>query len=300
MKYLERWPFFSALIISLLVCLFIYSILIKSSTDTTIVSGNEASPILVDKNKTKKSPKVAKVKEILPATKSSQVDEKKPPPNFAAITDTKKKKRLFFEFIYTHIKPINQSILKNRKKLIRINKQASLSDDDQEFINKLAYTYRVISEQEDTKTQAQVIDELLIKVDVIPPALVLAQAANESAWGTSRFATKANNYFGIWCFKKGCGLAPLKREKNKTNQVRLFPTPRDSILYYTKLINNSRTYQKLRNIRSAMRQNGEPISVEPLLAGLLKYSERGKAYTKELLSMIRHNQLEKKYPLVNQ
>lgn len=217
-----------------------------------------------------------------------------------AISDLEKRKQRFFTFIYEHIKPINRSILNNRKKLISLEKAKNLSQAEEDFIKQLAYSYRVISKQESTKSLAQIISELLIKVDVIPPALVLAQAANESAWGTSRFATEANNYFGIWCYKKGCGLAPLQRESNQSHQVRLFAEAKDSILYYTKLLNNSRSYKKLREIRTKLRQYGEPLSAKALLPGLQRYSERGAEYTEDILSLIRQNQLEEKYPLVSQ
>ena len=37
------------------------------------------------------------------------------------------------------------------------------------------------------------------------------QAANESAWGTSRFARIGLNFFGQWCYSKGCGMVPKRR-----------------------------------------------------------------------------------------
>lgn len=42
--------------------------------------------------------------------------------------------------------------------------------------------------------------ELLRRLETHPVSIVLAQAALESAWGTSRFYTEGNNVFGIWSF----------------------------------------------------------------------------------------------------
>ena len=42
-------------------------------------------------------------------------------------------------------------------------------------------------------------DSLLLRVDIIPIKLVMAQAIIESGWGSSRFARDGNNYFGIHC-----------------------------------------------------------------------------------------------------
>ena len=54
-------------------------------------------------------------------------------------------------------------------------------------------------------------NEMLKRVDIIPISLVLAQAANESSWGESRFAKKGNNYFGMWCYTPKCGIVPQKK-----------------------------------------------------------------------------------------
>ncbi|MFT4835563.1 MAG: Bax protein [Psychromonas sp.] len=35
---------------------------------------------------------------------------------------------------------------------------------------------------------------LFNKVDILPPSLALAQAAEESGWGTSRFAKEGNSF----------------------------------------------------------------------------------------------------------
>ena len=81
-------------------------------------------------------------------------------------------------------------------------------------LDKLAKKYRI--EKLTSK------EDLLLVIDILPPSLMLAQAANESNWGRSRFAEDFNNYFGIWCFKKGCGVVPNKRDKNASHEVASF------------------------------------------------------------------------------
>lgn len=61
-------------------------------------------------------------------------------------------------------------------------------------VEKLAELYHVPGDLNDPVVR----ERLLRRVDEVPAALVLAQAANESAWGTSRFAREANNLFGLW------------------------------------------------------------------------------------------------------
>jgi Bax protein len=133
--------------------------------------------------------------------------------------------------------------------------------------------------------------ELLARVNAIPVSLALAQAANESAWGTSRFAREANNFYGQWCFQKGCGLVPARRDKNKTHEVAAFKSPKESVERYIHNLNSHNAYKTLRKIRNRLRTENKLITGIELAEGLLHYSERGKEYIKELQSMIKFNKL---------
>jgi Bax protein len=126
-------------------------------------------------------------------------------------------------------------------------------------------------------------------VDAVPDHLVLAQAANESAWGTSRFAREGNNLFGQWCFRQGCGLVPASRPDGATYEVARFESVSQSIGSYMHNLNTGRTYQELREIRALARENGHDPDANAMAAGLMSYSERGEDYISELRSMIRHN-----------
>lgn len=205
-------------------------------------------------------------------------------PDFSAFKDVKEKKKHFFEFFYPLIEQANHAILADRQFLQTI-KKSSANAKQTERLDGLCERYKVTCGQPSTLTN------LLARVDVVPASLTLAQAANESAWGTSRFATQANNFFGVWCFKPGCGLVPKHRSKGSQHQVRVYPTPLESVQGYMYNLNVSRAYKKLRSIRAALRANGNAISGVALAAGLNKYSERGNAYVKEIRHMIRYNKL---------
>ena len=79
------------------------------------------------------------------------------------------------------------------------------------FVASLKFKYKVSEELETLET----VNALFSKIDEVPASLVLAQSANESGWGTSRFAIEARNMFGIWCFREGCGIKPLERAAGK-------------------------------------------------------------------------------------
>jgi Bax protein len=122
---------------------------------------------------------------------------------------------------------------------------------------------------------------------------VLAQAANESNWGRSRFAEDFNNYFGIWCFKKGCGVVPNKRDDNASHEVASFKSLEECIDYYVLNINRSYAYEDLRLLRKEQRDNSKAITGILLADGLANYAYPGNEYIDSIKSVIQYNQLER-------
>ncbi|MFA0442565.1 glucosaminidase [Vibrio sp. 10N.286.49.C2] len=215
------------------------------------------------------------------------------PPDIAAITDTKTKKQTFFDYLRPGIEIENARIEKERQRILRFKNaldEQSLTQEQIETAKRLGRLYNL----EPTEVTYQWIEQLLHRVDVLPEALVLTQAANESAWGTSRFAKEANNYFGQWCYSKGCGVVPLQRGTGKSHEVAKFSSPQESIYGYFMNVNRNNAYAELRTIRSQIRDEGQSPLTEAsalkLTNGLLRYSERGEAYVKDLQAMIRHNE----------
>lgn len=210
-------------------------------------------------------------------------------PDFASITDIKEKKSAFFNYLYPLIKQANNEVSLEQKKFQTLGQQSqALSLAQVSSIKKTAKTYKVKCETAG-KACATAISN---KIGMIPPSLILAQAANESAWGTSRFAVEGNNFFGQWCFKKGCGLTPADRNTGASHEVRKFDSALDSVKSYIHNLNTSSSYKALRQLRkTALQQNKQPSGIM-LAAGLLKYSERGEEYVKEIRSMISYNNLQ--------
>jgi Bax protein len=218
-------------------------------------------------------------------------------PDFEEYSAGSERKSAFFNYFYPLINKRNQEIAETRKTLIAWNNDRdNISWWDTRKIDDLATQYRVKSFNIDNNASWKT---LLSKVDVLPPSLVLAQAANESAWGTSRFAKRGNNYFGQWCYEKGCGLVPKNRDSNKAHEVAAFNSPQQSLESYMRNVNSHPAYKSLRNIRTQQRNQKQPVTGTALAAGLIKYSERGEEYIEELRAMIKFNKLSKYDKLIN-
>ena len=214
-------------------------------------------------------------------------------PDFSKMKNTSERKRVFFCYLAPMIQKENDRLLGERKRLSKIMKQEEKGEEigrsSRDFVEKLASDYG-LSTSAPTKAG---LSTLLGHVDEVPVSLGLAQAANESAWGTSRFAREGHNYFGQWCFEKGCGLVPAERPKGKVYEVRRFANAQESVDAFVRNLNGNRTYSLFRKIRAEERTRGKAPSGVAVAAGLRDYSARGEEYVKTLQSMIRFNHLAK-------
>lgn len=217
-------------------------------------------------------------------------------PDFSEKPAGPPRKEAFFDYMVPLIQAANKEVLETRKAVsVLLKEPAQINSKDKTWLNSLAERYGLDDFNLDNAHQRKA---LLARIDEVPVSLALAQAANESAWGTSRFAKQANNYYGQWCYTKGCGLVPKQRDKGAVHEVRAFKYPYESVKSYIHNLNSHRTYEKLRNIRQAQRIQNEQLSGIKMAEGLVNYSQRKHEYVKELQSMIRYNKLSR-YNLKN-
>ena len=209
-------------------------------------------------------------------------------PDFNALVDVKEKKAAFFDFMMPLIEQENQRILGIREQVIALSVKVNLAEPEQTWLLEVADGYRM---KDVTDIDAAFFEELLSRVDVIPPSLALVQSANESAWGTSRFARQGNNFFGQWCFDPGCGIVPGSRPAGEKYEVRKFGGVAESVRSYMRNLNTHFKYDGMRELRQKRRQSNRAITGPVLAQGLYGYSIRGVDYVEELVSMIASNDL---------
>lgn len=215
-------------------------------------------------------------------------------PDFSAIDQAPERKQLFIETLRPLVEQKNDLLQNARDHLLEIKKvhgkNGYLNEADTEQLNRLREDYSV--GREDFPDDAKAIDILLLRVDVIPAAMVLAQAAVESGWGTSRFAEEANNLFGQWCYTPGCGIVPKRRSASAKHEVRKFDSVEDALNAYYRNINTHNAYRALRDLRAKIRHDQRAFTGSALIAGLGKYCGRGPVYIVELRALIKANNLE--------
>jgi len=204
------------------------------------------------------------------------------------VLDTRTRKLRFFALLRPLVQAENARILQLRQQVLALQQQGSAYSESQlRDIGVWARNYRLPLIG---KPQSAFWAHLLKRVDVVPLELALAQAANESAWGTSRFSRQGNNFFGQWCFSKGCGMVPMRRNSGATHEVKVFATAGESVRAYIHNLNTTGVYRPLRGIRLHLRRGKQPLDAMLLASGLFGYSERGAAYVKSIRKIIRRNQ----------
>ncbi|WP_163339517.1 glucosaminidase domain-containing protein [Desulfopila sp. IMCC35008] len=206
------------------------------------------------------------------------------------------KKRVFFRLMGPLILHANELIQADRQQLESIIKTIKSgktpSPSEQSFLKESAVAYKVAEKEEDVDiTDRGLQDELLRRVDTLPPSLVLAQTAEESGWGTSRFAVEGNALFGMWTWSDK-GITPKEqRSEHGDHKIASYETPLQSVIAYMRNINTHPSYKSLRAGRAEMRRAGTKIAGWELAKTLTKYSERGQEYVDSLHALMKTNML---------
>ena len=215
------------------------------------------------------------------------------PNDFHLTKDLKIKKEKFIYLILPSVVQENVKIRTDRKKLLKINNflvsNKTLNKKDQKFLILLAKKYKVNTHN---KHKIDVIQSLLKKVDEIPNSIVLAQAANESGWGTSRFAKEFNALFGEYTFDTTNGVVPELRDEGEKYLIKYFSSINESVGSYFKNLNTHPAYKSFRDKRDNVRKKNQELN--PInLTNYLKPYAKDKNYIKIIKSIIKTNDLLK-------
>lgn len=208
-------------------------------------------------------------------------------PDFRKFHTTKEKKEAFFAYMLPLAQKSNHHVLAQRRKILLLQKKHHLTKKEKRWLTRIAKHYAL-----EPSSVLQDFQPLLERVDMVPTSLILAQAANESAWGTSKFARLGHNYFGQWCFIPDCGMVPSQRASNMHHEVQTFASPYDSVRAYLFNINTNNHYALLRSMRAELRKNHKTLRGDLLAMGLTSYSEQGQDYVQAIQAMISVNKLE--------
>jgi len=198
------------------------------------------------------------------------------PPDLERLDAMDQRKNLFLRIMLPAVLTANEQIGADRQRLLAIKAKlvsgAQMSATEVQWVLQLADLY----DQPDAD-----VESLLRKVDVVPPSLALAQAIDESGWGTSRIARSQNSLFGQF------GQAASGDWDYKS-----FASLQEAVASYMHNLNTHKAYKEFRVSRAHMRAVKGEIDGWELAQTLHRYSERGDDYVRGLHSIMRDNELE--------
>ena len=192
-------------------------------------------------------------------------------------------KQSFIKLVLPLILAANDELLQRREAV-----KASVQANDRNKLDQWAVLYRIDSENFD---DFELAERLLRRVDTIPVALALAQAAVESGWGTSRFAQQGNALFGQWAWTESAGMRPLAAS-NERAVVRSFGSLLESVRAYMHNLNTHQNYKRFRDARYRLKPQTEAVKASRLAIYLDSYAEIGQAYVKKLLAVMSSNNFD--------
>ncbi len=210
------------------------------------------------------------------------------PSDLKDVREVKTRKEIFFQTVLPLVLQVNEEVAAERERLWKIQTDRALGRNldavDRLWLAVMSDKYKV---------KRGDLDALLRRADVIPPSLALAQAAEESGWGTSRFVREGNAIFGQWTYSKAQGIKPKDIDPGKTHRVRAFDDLIGSVRAYTRNLNTHRAYRGFRERRAELRQDGEVLNGRHLAETLTSYSQRGEDYVRTLERIMSANALHK-------
>ena len=203
------------------------------------------------------------------------------PKDLKTLGDTRKKRELFIKIVLPLILNENEKITEDRKKLFKILGKNFNTVGERVWLKRRFREYKI---------EDQDLAKLKMRMDIIPVSIAIAQAANESGWGTSRFALEGNALFGQWTWSKK-GISPKNKDPNQSHKILQFQILKASVRAYKNNLNTHRAYQEFREVRAQFRQEDKRIIGLDLTKYLKNYASIGEKYVVILEDIIEINSL---------
>ncbi len=203
------------------------------------------------------------------------------PRDLKSLGDTRKKRELFIKIVLPLILDENKKITEDREKLFKILGKNFNTVGERVWLKRRFKEYKI---------EDQDLAKLKMRMDIIPVSIAIAQAANESGWGTSRFALEGNALFGQWTWSKK-GISPKNKDPNKSHKVLQFQILKASVRAYKNNLNTHNAYQEFREVRAQLREEEKTIIGSDLTKYLKAYAAIGDKYVAILNDIIEKNSL---------
>ena len=193
---------------------------------------------------------------------------------------------LFYEILLPVVLKANEALYAEREQVLRLRKEfdetGDLTPASMDELNKWIERYDV-KKSDDLGT---LFNTLVPRVDGVTPTLLLTMAAEDSGFGTSRYAREYNAIFNQrdW---NGNGAVPDEAQKEGPQyRIKIFPSLYEAVLSEIHYLNTNGYFENYRIAREKYRRTDNPMRGYSIAHLLINFPYRPMKYPDILKHLI--------------
>lgn len=185
------------------------------------------------------------------------------PYDFPQIEEKNTRINLFIRAMIPLALKVNENILFERLEFIKIRqafeKNMDLNEEEKTKLEALAEKYDAFTKFKGLRRYNRLITDLDQRINIIPPSILIANAAIETDWGASKPLMQGNSLYKELVWYTDEGLDP-EDPNDKTYRIKTFPTLYDSMTSFAHKINSNVNYEIFRHARATVLKSGKNMN----------------------------------------
>ena len=177
--------------------------------------------------------------------------------------DDKEKEWLFIQIMSPLALRTNQKILEERKEILslknKFQKQKKLSKEEVALIEAQAKKYDIFTRFTGDQRTEYLLNNLALRIDIVPASILVGAAIIESNWGRSRPAHVANAIFKELVWHTKDGLLPKGQKEDLEYRIKQYATLQDAMDDYALKLNSNIDFSHFWSIRFNLRNVGSVL-----------------------------------------
>lgn len=223
----------------------------------------------------------------LPDDAYPRIYVKRLPTDYKEIQSQKYRNELFIRILAPIALKINEELSNERHTILRLDRKytnnKTLSPEDIALLESLAQKYDYFVRTKDEKRINKLLEGLKLRVNIIPPSILIATSAMETNWGSSRIAQEANSLYKERVWYTDEGIEPLEN-KDDGYRFKIFPDLMASMRSFAITFNSDKKFLHVWHARDiATKKYKKPLGESmaytlsqlsnlPNFAGILDYT----------------------------
>ena len=196
---------------------------------------------------------------MIPSYKYPPIFLKNFPKEFYTLNDETERNSLFIKMLAPLCLKLNQDLLAERQTILDIeeayDKSHSLSDKQINILEKKSEKYDIFTRLKDNNRYDYLISELINRIDIIPPSLMITLASIETDFGSSRIVKEGNSLYKMLQWHTKAGLKPIGENEDDSYRIKTYPDLYSSLKDFALKINSSPNFAFLRIARADARRH---------------------------------------------